>query len=217
MDTGVKVEAWGAYALFTRPEMKLERVSYDMMTPSAARGILESVYWHPGMRWVVDKIHVLSPVRFVGIERNEVKSKASSANAWAAMQGDKRKLSLVASKDRTQKTSLFLKDVHYVIEAHFELTPKRAPSDNERKFMAIFTRRLAKGQCYSQPYFGCRECTAFVRPWPDGKEIPKGVSRDLGVMLYDMDYSKESIPSLFFHAKLEEGTLDLEGVKPWAC
>ena len=206
-----QVEVWGDYACFSRPEFKVERVSYDVMTPSAARGLLEAIYWHPGLRWVVDKIHVLNPIRFSSIRRNEVKSKISARNVFAVMNGGDGPLFLATADDIQQRAALVLRDVRYVIEAHFEMTEHAAPGDNEGKFADIMRRRLEKGQCYHQPYLGCREFPAAFRPW--GGEIPPACpegERELGLMLYDLDYSDpDRITPMFFRAKLTDGVLDL--------
>lgn len=208
----VKVDVWGEYACFSRPELKVERVSYDVMTPSAARGILEAVYWHPGLCWHIDRIYVLNPIRFTNIRRNEVKSKISKLKAKAAMQGSCEPLYLCAADDIQQRAAMVLFDVRYVIEAHFTMTDKANESDNESKFQSIVKRRLQKGQCYHQPYFGCREFPANFCLYEDG-EIPSaynGQERDLGYMLYDMDYSNPTnIEPMFFRAKLKGGVLDL--------
>lgn len=212
---GVVMEVSGQYALFSRPELKVERVSYDIITPSAARGLLESVYWHPGIRWKIDKIHVMSPIRFVNIRRNEVSAKLSAANALTVMNGKNEPLYLSASAFIQQRASLLLRDVRYVIEAHFELTPKAAPDDSAEKIYAIVMRRLQKGQCFQQPYLGCREFPADVRvaERPIGKAAYEG-ERDLGFMLYDMDYADpENIKPQFFRAVLHNGVLDLSGVE----
>ena len=124
MGYGVRVRVWGEYALFSRPEMKAERCSYDVITPSAARGILEAVYWHPGMRWKIDKIYVCRPIAFTNIRRNEVKSKVSGSNVLNVMNGGNKELYLSSKEEIVQRASLLLKDVEYVIEAHFEMTPK---------------------------------------------------------------------------------------------
>ena len=206
----IQLEVWGAYALFSRPELKVERVSYDVPTPSAARGLVEAIYFHPGLRWHIDKIYVLNPIRFVSVRRNEVASKISGRNVRQAAQGGGQPLYLAAPQEIVQRASLLLQDVHYVIEAHFDMTDKAAPSDNPGKFQDIVKRRIQRGQFYHQPCFGCREfpaqfkwCTA-PPPCPD--EL-KG-TRDLGWMLYDMDYSNpENIRPLFFRGKLEDGVL----------
>ena len=162
MGVGVKVRVWGNYALFSRPEMKVERCSYDVMTPSAARGILEAVYWHPGMRWVIDKIHVVNPVRFTSVRRNEVKSKILAGNVLQAYNGKKDPKSLYISTkaEIVQRASLLLRDVEYVIEAHFEMTEQANETDNPGKFKDIIMRRLRRGECFHMPYFGCREFPA---------------------------------------------------------
>lgn len=207
---GIKAEVWGDYALFTRPEMKVERVSYDVMTPSAARGLIEAIYWHPGLKWHIDRIHVLNPIRFTNIRRNEVKSKISASSVRSAMSGSGAPLYISTSQDIQQRASMVLRDVHYVIEAHFELTDKAAPGDNEGKFKDIIRRRLEKGQFYQAPCFGTREFPAKFRLWEDG-DIPAIVETcDLGYMLFDMDYSDpENITPMFFRAKLEHGVMDL--------
>ena len=156
MAKGVKVQVWGDYALFSRPEMKVERCSYDVMTPSAARGILEAIYWHPGLRWIIDKIYVKNPIRFTSVRRNEVKSKISASNALQVYNGGKKQLYLNTKEEIVQRASLVLCDVSYVIEAHFEMTEKANASDNPGKFKDIMMRRLKRCQCYHMPYFGCR-------------------------------------------------------------
>ena len=206
----IKVEVWGDYALFTRPEMKTERVSYDMMTPSAARGLLEAIYWHPGLRWVVDKIHVCAPIAFMNIRRNEVKEVIKASSVKQVMQAGQGQLQLVTSDCIQQRASMVLKDVHYVIEAHFDMTDKAAPSDNPGKFQDIIKRRLTKGQFYHQPCFGCREFPANFQLCGEVPACPQELQgkRDLGYMLYDMDYSNpEDIKPMFFRAVLLDGVL----------
>lgn len=151
MSYGVQVEVWGPYALFSRPELKAERVSYDVITPSAARGLIEAIFWHPGLRYHIDAIHVLKPIRFTSIRRNEVKSKASAKEALSAMRGADRQLGIASSQDILQRASLVLTDVHYVLDAHFEMTERAAPSDNPGKFQDILTRRLEKGSAIICP------------------------------------------------------------------
>lgn len=209
----VKVEVWGPYALFSRPELKVERYSYDVMTPSAARGLLEAIYWHPGMRWQVTKIHVLNKIAFTGVRRNEVKSKISARTAAAAMNGGGGgELYISAQDDIQQRAATVLRDVRYVIEARFDMTDSAAPGDNEGKFCDIMRRRLEKGQCYHQPCFGCREFPAHFRAW-EGGDIPtacENADADLGLMLYDLDYSdRGNITPMFFRAKLEKGVLNV--------
>ena len=207
----IQLEVWGAYALFSRPELKVERVSYDVPTPSAARGIVEAVYYHPGLRWVIDRIHVLNPIRFVSIRRNEVTDKISGRNVRQAAQRGGQPLYLVTSQKIVQRSSLLLQDVHYVIEAHFEMTDKAAPSDNPGKFQDIVTRRMERGQCFHTPYFGCREFPVSFRRWPGGPIPTIDETRDLGLMLYDFDYSDPAaITPTYFRARLEHGVLNTQ-------
>lgn len=206
----IKMEVWGDYALFTRPEMKVERVSYDVPTPSAARGVIESVYFHPGLKWTVDRIYVLNPIQFTNLRRNEVKSKILARTVCSAMMGAQEPIYLATSKEIQQRAAMMLKDVRYVLEAHFDMTDKANASDNPGKFQDIVKRRLKKGMCFSQPYLGTRECTAHFRLWEDG-EIPTiSETRNLGWMLYDMDYSDpQNIRPMFFRAQMEKGVIDL--------
>lgn len=209
----ISLEVWGDYALFTRPEMKVERVSYDVITPSAARGLIEAIYWHPGLRWVVDRIHVCAPIRFTNLRRNEVKSTISARSACTVMERGKGELYLSTSSDIQQRAALLLRDVHYVIEAHFEMTTQAAPGDNPGKFQDIVKRRIQRGQFYHQPCFGCREFPAQFQ-WcgelPPCPEELDGKTQDLGWMLYDMDYTDpEQIRPLFFRASLQNGVLNI--------
>lgn len=207
----VSIEVWGDYACFSRPEMKVERVSYDVMTPSAARGLIESIFWHPGMRYVIDRIHVCSPIRFTNIRRNEVKDTISPTKVKAAMISGS-ELYLATPQSIQQRAAMVLTNVHYVIDAHFEMTDKAAPSDNPGKFQDIIKRRLERGQHYRQPCFGVREFPAHFQlceelpPCPD--EL-KG-THDLGWMLLDMDYSDPAnIKPMFFRAVLKDGVLEV--------
>ena len=209
----IKIEVWGDYACFSRPEMKTERVSYDVMTPSAARGLIESIYWHPGLRYCIDRIHVLEPIRFTNIRRNEVKSTLLASKALSAAKSGET-LALIPSQDIQQRAALILQDVHYVIEAHFDMTDKAAPGDNPGKFQDILRRRLQRGQAYSQPYFGCREFPASFREWPGGAIPTIDLTQDLGWMLYDLDYRDlQKIQPQFFRAALERGVLDCRKVE----
>lgn len=205
----ILMEVWGPMACFTRPEMKTERVSYDVPTPSAVRGMIESVYFHPGLRWVPDRIWVLKPIQFMNVRRNEVKSKVLASAVMQEANGGKAG-AIFTSQDIQQRATMLLKDVHYVFEAHFDMTEKANPSDNPGKFQDIVKRRLRRGACYSTPYLGCRECTAHFRLW-EGGEIPAiDETRELGYMLYDMDYSRpEEIQPMFFRARMEHGMIDL--------
>lgn len=210
----IQVEVWGDYACFTRPEMKTERVSYDVMTPSAARGLLESIYWHPGLRWVIECIHVCSPIRFTNIRRNEVKDVISARAVKSVMEKGKGidELYLATTESIQQRAAMVLKDVHYVIDAHFDMTDKAAPGDNPGKFQDIIKRRLERGQCYSMPYFGTREFAAHFARCTELPPCPEELlgERDLGWMLWDMDYTDpQDIKPKFFRAKLLDGAMDV--------
>lgn len=216
MAFGFKVEVWGDYACFTRPEFKVERMTYDVPTPSAARGLIESIWWHPGASFTIDRIHVLNEIRPTSVRRNELKSKALASAMRSAVNGKAPIPHIDRAADIQQRASVVLTDVRYVIECHFELTPDANETDNAGKFCDIFRRRLAKGQCYSQPYLGTREFAANFRAWPDGQEIRGYYSDtgelDLGFMLYDMDYSNpEDIVPMFFRAKMVDGVIDVAG------
>lgn len=205
----ILMEVWGPMACFTRPEMKTERVSYEVPTPGAVRGMIESVFYHPGLRWVPDRIWVLNRIQFMNVRRNEVKSKVLASAVLQEANGGKAG-AIFTSEDIQQRAAMLLKDVRYVFEAHFEMTEQANPSDNHGKFQDIVKRRLRRGACYSTPYFGCRECTAHFRLW-EGGEIPAiDETRDLGYMLYDMDYSDPTdIQPMFFRARMEHGVIDL--------
>jgi CRISPR-associated protein Cas5d len=203
MAFGVKLRVWGDYALFTRPEMKVERVSYDVMTPSAARGIMEAVYWKPAICWVIDRIHVLKTIRFENIRRNELSNKAS-VSARVMKEGGMPVCQYI-EEDRQQRASLVLKDVDYVIEAHFDLTD--LDEADPGKHLAIFERRARKGQCFHRPYLGCREFPADFE-WCEA--IPNSElcgEQPLGYMLYDIDFAAGMTP-LFFRAVLRDGVMD---------
>ena len=212
MGHGVRVRVWGDYALFSRPEMKVERCSYDVMPPSAARGLLEAIYWHPGMKWVIDKIYVRKPIQFTSVRRNEVKSKVLASSLLTVMNGGGKPLYISSHQDIVQRAAIILRDVEYVIEAHFDMTDQKSPSDNSGKFKDIIMRRLRRGECYHMPYFGCREFPANFELF-EGDTIETeyaGVEKDLGYMLYDLDYSDpEDIQPMFFRAVLKDGVLDL--------
>ena len=208
----IQLEVWGDYALFTRPEMKVERVSYDIMTPSAARGLVEAIYWHPGLRWIIDRIHVCAPIRFTNLRRNEVKSTLSARSARTVMERGKGELYLYTSDDIQQRAALLLRDVRYVVEAHFDMTSQAAPGDNPGKFQDIVKRRIKKGQFYHQPCFGCREFPAQFHWCEELPPCPKELlgERDLGWILWDMDYTNpEDIRPLFFRGTLRDGVLEV--------
>lgn len=207
----ISVEVWGDYACFSRPELKTERVSYDVMTPSAARGLLDAIYWHPGMRWVVDRIHVCAPIRFTNIRRNEVKDIISARNAKAAMESGE-EIYLATSESIQQRAAMVLRDVRYVIDAHFEMTARATPTDNPGKFQDIMRRRVEKGQFYHQPCFGVREFPAQFKPCEELPPCPEELTgeKDLGWMLLDLDYSdRENITPRFFRAVLRDGVLEV--------
>jgi CRISPR-associated protein Cas5d len=215
MAFGVRLHVWGEYACFTRPEMKVERVSYDVMTPSAARGILEAVHWKPAICWVIDRIHVLRSIRFQSLRRNEVGAKISSTMVERAVRaGSVAGLGLSIEDNRQQRAATLLVDVAYVIEAHFDLTERAQPEDTPAKHVSMFNRRAASGQCFHRPCLGTREFpAAFALIQPDGA-MPESIlppdqrDRDLGWMLYDIDHRSAS--SRFFRAKLIDGVLDVE-------
>ena len=208
----ISLEVWGDYACFSRPEMKVERVSYDIITPSAARGLIEAIMWHPGMRWHIDRIQVCNPICFTNIRRNEVRDVISARKVRSVMEGKTGALYLATPESIQQRAAMVLQDVHYVIEAHFVLTDKASPGDNAGKFCDIMRRRLEKGQCYHQPCFGTREFPAHFRSWQGGEPETAypDEDRELGFMLYDMDYSdSENICPQFFRAALRNGVLDV--------
>jgi CRISPR-associated protein Cas5d len=193
----MSLKVWGRNACFTRPEMKVERVSYDVMTPSAARGVLEAIIWKPAIVWRVTRIDVLKPIRWESVRRNEVGAVMSPRTGG-----------IFVEDERQQRAGLFLRDVAYTVHAHFEMTDKAGSEDNVAKFEDMFLRRAEKGQCFHRPYLGCREFAAEFEPLIDGNmPNPVDESRDLGWMLYDMDFGKEPPTPRFFRASLENGIL----------
>lgn len=213
MPYGIVIRVQGTYALFTRPEMKVERVSYDVITPSAARGIIEAVYWKPAIKWVIDKILVLKEIQFTNIRRNEVSSKISINNIEQGMNGTRKEaLYIAATENRQQRAAMVLKDVDYVIEAHFEKVEKEwGERDTEEGHYNIIVRRLQNGQHFHQPYLGTREFPAKVTLIKDKRDIPTSPlegERDLGYLLYDMDFSDPSdIQPMFFRAIMKNGEI----------
>ncbi|MEF8942109.1 MAG: type I-C CRISPR-associated protein Cas5c [Desulfohalobiaceae bacterium] len=213
MAYGVTCKVWGDYACFTRPEMKAERVSYDVMTPSAARGILTAIYWKPAIRWVIDRITVLRPIRFENIRRNELAAQGPSGvkvpknNVLRAMKDGESPVEVFIEDKRQQRAGLVLRDVAYRIEAHFEFAS--GEDNNEGKHLDIFNRRLAKGQCFHRPYLGCREFAAEFAP-DDGEQPHPELTgeRDLGWMLHDIDYDNGMQPH-FFRSTMRDGVIEV--------
>lgn len=207
-DPPLAVRVWGDLACFTRPEMKVERVSYPVMTPSAARGVLEAIFWKPEFTWRVEEVWVLKPIQYFSVLRNEVNSRASenAAAAWAKNGGG-----YDASADRAQRHTLALRDVDYVVRAQVELKP--GVMDDPAKFRDQFRRRVRDGRCFATPYLGCREFAASFGP-ADGGERPIDHSEDLGLILLDLDYAEDGSgrgAPRFFSARLERGVLRV----PW--
>ena len=211
------LEVWGPIACFTRPELKVERVSYDVITPSAARAIFEAIFWKPAIHWQVTKIEVLNPIKWTSIRRNEVGATASKSPIFIDEVDNKGKL-----KNRQQKNTLMLRDVRYRLYAKLEFIPIRKrkeqanaeehPDENPAKYNAMFERRASKGQCFNQPYLGTRECSAsfkLVDHEKDTLDVPISESRDLGLMLYDMDFEAnlKNPPAMFYRAKMENGVI----------
>jgi CRISPR-associated protein Cas5d len=211
MSHGIRVLVSGEHACFTRPEMKVERLSYDVMTPSAARGILEAIHWKPAIRWIVEEIHVLEPIRFQSIRRNEVGAKVPVAAVRKAEKtGDLTGLHLIVEDNRQQRAATVLSKVAYVIVARFELTAKAGADDNPGKHLDIFNRRARKGQCFHQPCLGSREFPARFELIEPDASLPKAIdeTRDLGFMLYDIDHAGDH-SSLFFRAQLDDGVMNV--------
>lgn len=209
MGFGIKVLISGDRACFTRPEMKTERVSYDVITPSAARGILEAVYWKPAIAWEIDSIQVVNEIRFDTFRRNELASKLSYQNAKAAYSKNV-PVYVDVMADRQQRATMYLKDVAYIVTAHFEMTARAGESDTPKKHYNIALRRLRKGQCFNQPYLGCREFPATVSLVEDGsvESYYQDIDRfDLGFMLYDIDF-KNSMEPMFYRAVMKNGVID---------
>lgn len=225
----VSLKVWSDLACFTRPEMKVERVSYPLMTPSAARGVLESILWKPEFCWYVRRITVLKPIRYMSIRRNEVQDRIATNNVqkWMAdpttfepYLADSAGRHDVQGENRTQRNTLALRDVAYLIEASIEVPNGFSRSNPPIKYREMFERRVTRGQCFQQPYLGIREFAAcFARP--DGTEAPPDGLRlneahDLGLMLFDIDYTSQSHRPLFAEATLRHGVLDVEVMRETA-
>lgn len=201
----LQLRARGEMAVFTHPAFKVERVTCPVMTPSAARGLLEAVLWKPGMHWCVRRIDVLAPIEFVAFRRNEVNSKAAPPSAEVIRNGGSH-APFFADEDRAQRNTVALRDVDYIVHAEIELTERSGPEDNLVKFTEMFRRRVERGQHFHQPYLGCREFAADVLP-AEGAPSPIDDTRDLGIMLWDIAYSPEGNRARFFRALLECGAL----------
>ena len=211
----IRLHVWGDYACFTRPEMKVERVSYDVMTPSAARGILSAVHWKPAMRWVVDKIHVLKPIRFESVRRNELGDKILVSKVNGAMKRNSvAGFYTLIEEDRQQRAATVLKNVAYVIEAHIALTARAGKDETVTKHIEMFARRTRKGQCFQQPCLGVREFPANFALIDEGEPLPPSdlsaseANRDLGWMLHDIDFDHGNTPH-FFRAQMKDGVIDV--------
>lgn len=209
MYTAVEVCVWGKLACFTRPEMKVERVSYEVMTPSAARGVLEAIFWKPEFQWHIREIRVLKPIRYFSILRNEVNDRASYGVGQRSLQGER---GFYAEEHRSQRHTLCLRDVAYSIAADVAL--RRGVQEDEAKYRDQFQRRVKRGQCYSMPYLGCREFTAnFGSAVPDDESMHiQDITVDLGSMLFGIDYEPGGQghgQPRFFHAQLQRGVLHI--------
>lgn len=216
---GVTLRVWGDYACFTRPEMKMERVSYDIITPSSARAILEAIHWKPAIRWVIDEIHVVKKIKFQTILRNEISKAISTQSIRTSIKNPNKPFFTDTNKDRQQKNSLVLKDVEYVIKAHFEMTKYAGDTDDEKKHYNIFLRRARNGECYYQPYLGCREFSCNFELLENEETIETiNESIDLGWMLYDIDFKRKKEDTyksvkeynpIFFRAELVNGVVTI--------
>lgn len=227
MKSAITLEISGAYALFSRPEMKVERVSYDIITPSAARGILEAIYWKPQIRWIIDQITVINPVRFTNIRRNEISKKASSPKAALVNEGGTDPLGIYVDQDRQQRASLLLKDVRYLIHASVHIHDTRMERNGAKvptnqaagKHLDMFKRRARKGQAFHQPALGCREFPARFILHEDESSLPVpheslNGEKDLGFMLHDIEFEQnpktkavKSTTPHFFRAQMNDGVI----------
>ncbi len=213
MNKSYCLEISGDFACFTRPEMKVERVSYDVITPSAARAVFEAILWKPAIRWHVRRIEVLAPIRWINLRRNEVASVISTRNVQQAMDEGEGDLAIHVEDDRQQRAGLFLRDVAYRVHADLEVRSDRGDPEPPQKFFAMFERRAAAGQCVNQPYLGCREFAARFRlvTDPAGDRPPIAETRDLGWMLHDLDFRNPADPQpVFFRAEMRAGVIDVD-------
>ena len=203
------VRVRGPFACFTRPEFKTERLSYEVLTPSAARGLLEAILWKPAIYWHIRRIRLLSPVRFVQFKRNEVNTRIPTGKAVTASRTGTGMDDYFADEDRAQRNTVALRDVDYAVDAEMAMTPRAGSEDNPKKFDEMFRRRLERGQFHMQPYLGCREFAAIVEPYLGDPPPLENESRDLGLMLHDIRYSKARNEAVFFHAKLDKGAIEI--------
>ncbi len=239
MAKGIRLHVWGDYALFTRPEMKAERVTYDVMTPSAARAIISSIYWKPEIEWVIDRIHVLKPIRFTSVRRNEVGAVAVAPSREAIAGQPVDPIVLSVEDERQQRASLLLKDVGYVIEAHFNVVSPTLEKNGEKvdlatceaKHISMFNRRAEAGQCFRQPYFGCREFPVSFRLLKEDEPIPDDQldirDKDFGFMFHDFIYREDKKGAIieshagrkltaeprFFRAMMKDGVIEIPALK----
>lgn len=208
------LEVTADFACFTRPEMKVERVSYDVITPSAARAVFESIFWKPAVRWHVRRIEVLAPIRWINLRRNEVASKVPARSVEQAMAEGAGNLGLYVEDDRQQRAGLFLRDVAYRLHADLQVRGDRDDPAPPPKFFAMFERRAESGQCVNQPYLGCREFSARsvqLVAEPNAGRPPIAEDRDLGWMLHDLDFSDPSDPKpVFFRARMRQGVVECD-------
>ena len=212
---GFTLRVWGDYACFTRPEMKVERVSYDVITPSSARAIFEAIHWKPAIKWVIDEINVIKPIKFQTILRNEVKNVISTQAINKSMKNREEQFYMDTNEVRQQRNSMILRDVEYVIKAHFEMTKYAGEGDDDKKHYNIFLRRARNGECFNQPYLGCREFSCNFELLENEDFSPLNETKDLGWMLYDIDFVKESdsykkvekYNPIFFRAEMVEGKI----------
>ena len=227
MKSSITLEISGDYALFSRPEMKVERVSYDVITPSAARGVLEAIYWKPQIRWIIDRVDVLAPISFTNIRRNEISKKASKPSPGLIKEGGTGSLGIIIEDNRQQRASLLLKDVRYLVHAHLHLLDTRIerggqelpPNVAAGKHLDMFKRRARKGQAFHQPYLGCREFPARFSLHEDENNLPTppeefGGTKDLGFMLHDIEFDQDpktkkvkSTTPHFFRAEMINGAI----------
>ena len=204
-----EVRIRGEFACFTRAEFKTERLSYEVLTPSAARGVLEAILWKPAIFWRIRRIRLLSTVQFIQFKRNEVNSRVATPKAATASRTGARIDDYFADEDRAQRNTVALRDVDYAVDAEMVMTSRAGSDDNPRKFDEMFRRRLERGQFHMQPYLGCREFPAIVEPYTGDPPPIEAESRDLGLMLHDVRYASAGNEAVFFHAQIDKGVIDV--------